>query len=262
MLAGAGHRVLGLRRTVAGMPEAIEGIAADLLAPHTLQSLPAGIDHVVYAAAADGFSEEAYRDAYILGLANLLGALRGRTAARLLFCSSTGVYAQVDQGWVDEDSATEPTAFSGQALLQGEAIAARWGREHGAAACSVRFGGIYGPGRTRLVEQVRTAAACDPTPRWTNRIHRDDCAGVLAHLLMLPAPHARYVAVDCEPATQCEVMDWLADTLALPRPPRRAGGARGRGGNKRCSNRRLLASGYRFRFPTFREGYADVLAAA
>jgi hypothetical protein len=30
---------------------------------------------------------------------------------------------------------------------------------------------------------------------------------------------------------------------------------------KRCSNRRLRASGYTFRFPTFREGYADVIAA-
>ena len=36
--------------------------------------------------------------------------------------------------------------------------------------------------------------------------------------------------------------------------------AASRGSGKRCSNARLRASGYRFRHPTFREGYAAVLA--
>jgi hypothetical protein len=31
---------------------------------------------------------------------------------------------------------------------------------------------------------------------------------------------------------------------------------------KRCSNRLLLAAGYRFRFPTFREGYGALAEAA
>ena len=33
-----------------------------------------------------------------------------------------------------------------------------------------------------------------------------------------------------------------------------------RGGSKRCRNQRLLASGYEFRYPTFREGYSAVFA--
>ena len=45
------------------------------------------------------------------------------------------------------------------------------------------------------------------------------------------------------------------------------GGATARGeagprrarGNKRCRNARLLASGYAFRYPTFREGYRAVI---
>jgi hypothetical protein len=32
--------------------------------------------------------------------------------------------------------------------------------------------------------------------------------------------------------------------------------------NKRCSNRALVASGYTLRYPTFREGYAELLAAS
>ena len=35
-----------------------------------------------------------------------------------------------------------------------------------------------------------------------------------------------------------------------------------RGGNKRCSNARLLAAGYRFIYPDYRAGYAALLAAS
>jgi hypothetical protein len=31
--------------------------------------------------------------------------------------------------------------------------------------------------------------------------------------------------------------------------------------NKKCSNQKLLASGYEFKYPTYREGYRAVLAA-
>ncbi len=69
-----------------------------------------------------------------------------------------------------------------------------------------------------------------------------------------------YIGVDCEPAAQCEVMDWLAERLDAPKPRREA--ARGSGGQgKRCRNDLLLRSGYRFRYPTFREGYAQVIDA-
>jgi len=32
-------------------------------------------------------------------------------------------------------------------------------------------------------------------------------------------------------------------------------------GSKRCSNRRLLAAGYAFRYPDYRSGYAPLIAA-
>ena len=55
----------------------------------------------------------------------------------------------------------------------------------GLPATSLRLGGIYGPGRTRLIESVRSGrAAIRPgAPRFGNRIHRDDAAGALAHLI-------------------------------------------------------------------------------
>ena len=62
------------------------------------------------------------------------------------------------------------------------------------------------------------------------------------------------------------VLRWLAATLGVAQPPLRddgEAGARGgaRGSNKRCSNARLRASGYAFRYPSFREGYGALIAA-
>ncbi len=125
----------------------------------------------------------------------------------------------------------------------------------------MRFGGIYGPGRDRLIREVKAGASCvaDP-PVYTNRIHRDDCAGVLRHLMSLRSPHVVYCGVDSEPAARCVVLDWLADRLGAPPParlPPDPSAARG----KRVSNARLLESGYDFLYPSFREGYAQVLDA-
>ena len=126
----------------------------------------------------------------------------------------------------------------------------------------VRFGGIYGPRRTSLLERVRTGSATYRAgrPQYTNRIHRDDCVGALRHLMGLPAPDKLYVAVDSEPASEADVLRWLSGAVGAP-PPRstRESAPRPRG-NKRCRNTRLLATGYELRYPSFREGYTALLA--
>ena len=254
-LVEGGHDVAGLRRDPAQVPEGVEPIAGDLGRPETLRALPGPFDAVVYTATAGEGSDDAYRRVYVEGQRNLAEAL-GAAPRRWVFTSSTSVYAQRDGEWVDEDSPTEPTRFSGLRMLEAERLAARLGE----VAVSVRFGGIYGEGRTWLVERVRAGARCvaEP-PLYTNRIHREDCAGVLAHLLALERPAPCFLAVDGAPAPQCEVMDWIAGRLGLPAPEREAPGAPR--ASKRCRNDRLLASGYRLRFPSYREGYGRMLGS-
>ncbi len=259
-LAAAGHVALGLRRDPSGLPDPIRRVAADLGDASALASaLPRGLDAVVYAAAAGGFDEARYRAAYVDGPRNLMDVLAARRepVRRFVFVSSTGVYAQQDGSWVDEDTPAEPREFSGRALLEGEraVLAGPF------AATVLRLGGIYGPGRTRLVESVRRGAARARAGLFTNRIHRDDAAGALAHLLALAAPAPLYLGVDDEPAAEADVLAFIADRLGVPRPPQDPGVPLDRlehRGNKRCRNARLRASGYVFRFPTFREGYASL----
>lgn len=257
-----GHDVWGLRRRPLSLPLGVRPIAADLGDPSALKDLPGRLDAVVYLVSAGGADDPHYRSAYVEGPRILLEALDAQMPApgRFLFVSSTAVYAQDHGEWVDETSPTEPTHFSGRRLLEGEQLVLAGPIR----PVVVRLAGIYGPRRTRLIEQVRSGTATyrRRPEQWTNRIHRDDCAGVLKHLLFLERPERLYLGVDCEPASQRAVMEWIAGALGAPTPRAVSAadsGVRRSRGNKRCSNRRLLESGYVFRFPTYREGYRQVL---
>ena len=257
-----GHDVWGLRRSAQELPEGVQALQADLTKPDDLKRLPEGVDAVFYIVTPDAFDDRAYESVYVRGPENLLNAMaaRGQPARRMIFVSSTSVYGQSNGEWVDESSATQPEQFSGRRLLEGERLVLG-GSERGLI---VRFGGIYGRGANRLLQQVRNGNPCQESPPlYTNRIHRDDCVAVLRHLLTLSEPEQIYLGVDSDPATQCAVMDWLAKQLDVPIPPRSVATA-GRGDrartSKRCRNARLLATGYRFLYPSFRDGYQAILA--
>jgi nucleoside-diphosphate-sugar epimerase len=263
-LNDAGCEVFGLRRTPHGFPDGVQPIVADLSQRGTLRAVPPDLDAVVYTAAAGAYHETAYEAAYVEGLRNLLLALeeQDQSPRRILFTSSTAVYGQRDGEWVDETSPTIPRDFSGRCLLEGETLllSSRY------PGLVVRLGGIYGPGRTRLIERVRSGEARlrRTTPHYTNRIHLEDCAGMLLHLLGLEAPQRLYLGVDCEPADESLVLHWLAERLGVSPPSLGDGqnaGRRRSPGSKRAANDRILASGYRFLYPTFREGYGALLSA-
>ncbi|WP_410970210.1 hypothetical protein, partial [Salmonella sp. SAL4458] len=77
------------------------------------------LDYLVYSAAASQHDEAGYRAAYVDGLRHVLGWLQahGQRPRRLLFVSSTGVYAQTDGGWIDEESPALSQAYSGRIML-------------------------------------------------------------------------------------------------------------------------------------------------
>lgn len=256
-LATAGRRVYGLRRSDMALPAPLQPLRADLTDPASLRALPDDIRDVVFLPAPGRRDEAAYRGLFVDGLAHLLDALHRRVMLRrFVFVSSSAVYGEHGGAWVDEDSACVPLAFNGRQLLDAEA------RLTGLPGAVVaRCSGIYGPGRLRLVDQVLDGSARRPAgvSEFSNRIHVDDVAGALMHLLALPAPASCYLLSDDHPAPLADVQDWIARQLGLPPlAPGPAPGARAVG-NKRLSNRRLVASGYRLRFPDYASGYAPLL---
>lgn len=276
--ASADGEVFALRRhpeALGPLPPGVHPFAADLARAQTLANLPGELDAVVYAASASERSDAGYRAAYVDGPRHLLHALRrsGQRPRSFVFVSSTSVYegaglqAGLSGGWVDERTPVAPAHFPGRRLLEGEQLV----RESDLPATIVRLGGIYGPGRERLLDSVRTGRARlrgplpDGTPRWTNRIHRDDCAGVLAFVLASAdrEPPELLVAVDDEPTAYDELLAGLAELTGAPRPPLQEPDASqaesALRSNKRCRNALLRARGYTFRFPSWREGYTALL---
>jgi len=241
------------------LPDAAHALIASLDDPSALSAGETDFDWLFFTAGPGETTELAYRRTYIEGLQNALRAFGGG-ARRVLVTSSTAVYAQVDGERVDETSPTSPTHFSGRVLLEAES--ALWRARPDAVV--LRLGGIYGPGRASMVESVRRGEATyvEGDESVVNRMHRDDCAGALAHLAELADGQRLYLGVDDEPTTRREVMTFIASRLGAP-PPRAVTRAerpqRRSASNKRCSNERLRSSGYRLLYPTYREGYGAVI---
>lgn len=251
-----GCDVWGVRRRVEALGEGVQPWRIDLTEPSGFRTPPAPFDYLFYTASADHRDEDHYRSIYVDGLRNLLAALRkaGSPLRRVFFTSSTAVYGQSAGEWVDETSPTEPLGFNGPVLLDAEAIV----REAPETGINVRLSGIYGPGRTRLVRKVWSGEAI-ATRSWTNRIHVEDCAGALHHLMRIEKPEGLYLASDDEPATTAEVVTWLSVELGVPAPPEPAAENQPKRLNKRCRTTRLRESRYRFEQPTFREGYRPIV---
>ena len=258
--AAAGFSVLGWRRSPEKIPAPITGAAADLTAAD-LPPVPADTDVVVIAVAAGSRSVEAYRAAYVDGTANVLDALErdGVHPRRILFVSSTAVYGDAGGNWVDEQTPAAPASATGAVILEAEQLL----HARRPDAVVLRLSGIYGPGRTRLIDSVNAGTAVVPaSPQLTNRIHRDDAAAAIVHLTTAVAdPAPLYVGVDDEPVDLAEVLRFLADELGreLPEPSETESN---RGGNRKLSNARLRGTGFDFAYPTFREGYRAVLSGA
>ena len=260
VLCERGHEVSGARRSAHRLPAPLRAVPLDVTDRAEIERTIPDVDVVVYAVAAGSRDEGAYRRAYTDGVAALLDVLeeRAQPPRRVFFVSSTSVYGERGGAWIDETTPLAPRGFAGESLVAGE----RRTLASSIPATVVRFAGIYGPGRGWMIERARAGARCAGDPaKFTNRIHRDDCAGVLAHLIGCAQVDDAYIGVDDAPVEECEVLEWLAARLGAPAPRRlRAAAGAAPAAGKRCSNARLRASGYRFLYPTWREGYAAVLA--
>ncbi len=260
LLATGQFDVWGLRRNPDLLPAGVKGVAGDLTAGDIhLGEWPDTVDYLVYCAAAGSRDESVYRAVYLQGLRHVLAKAASIKALpkRIFFTSSTAVYHQNKGEWVDETSDTSPTSFSGQVMLEAEALL----QQAAAPATSIRFGGIYGPGRDYLLRRVKSGQGYPKTPVvYGNRIHADDCAGMLHYLIEKDRQgddvETLYLGIDDDPAPMYEVTDWLGKQLGITVKPGDDVPARG---CKRCSNARIKEAGYRFLYPSFRDGYRALL---
>jgi nucleoside-diphosphate-sugar epimerase len=263
-------QVTGLRRTPQAQQDSIHYIFADVCNQAELQisfeqHLSDGVDYLVYCLTPSKRDEQSYRASYVDGLTNVLSTLPNKQKLkRLFFISSSSVYHQNDDSWIDENSPREPTSFSGKIILEAEELLQR----SQVASTIIRFSGIYGGTRRQLINQIIQSVRTN-TPilsdslRRTNRIHEDDCVGFIEFLIRKVDNgddiENLYLASDNEPVDLNEVILWLAKALDINISQEKTEHSKRRSGNKKCSNKRMLESGYVLKFSGFREGYRDML---
>lgn len=252
-LAERGHDVRALRRNADKVPAPLRGLSVDLTSEvPTLDDLQA--QFLVVALTARPRTEASYRATYVDGMRRALDALAaaGPPPERAVLVSSTAVHANRDLPPLeDETTAPRPNDGPGRMLLAAEELFI----ERLPSCTVLRLSGLYGGSSTRLLDQVREGRIDDPH-RWTNRIHREDAAAAVVHLLTRPEPPERlYLGTDDEPAQLGDVAAYIAGQLEAPSPPE-ADPEQGHG--KRLSNARLRATGWVPSRPSYREGYAGV----
>jgi len=269
-------QTLGMRRNVAKLPAGIDAIAGDIRDRAYLQDLLAtqNIDVLVVTLTPNQMSDEGYRDSYVVAAQSIESAVKAcrQPPGLIVWVSSTGVYGQNSGEWVNESTETNPVSFRGKRLLEAENIISSLPIE----SVIVRFSGIYGPGRNRLINQIKKGELVSEQPvSWTNRIHSEDCAGVIVHLLerFSRSEHLYpcYIGTDDEPVPAYEMRRWLAAEIGIQfnnvnqvepggesHSSSDASSATDNSG-RQCSNQRLRDSGYEFLYPTYREGYRALL---
>lgn len=258
VLSAQGHAVTGLKRTPPlSAPGPIRYVTADISSPTDLTDLDSDFTEAFFIVSPDSRDEHSYRAVYETGLNNLLSKF---PQTHWIMVSSTSVYGQVQGEWVNEDSVAEPDNVPSRLIRQAEQKLTALNP----ANIVVRFSGIYGPGRESLLRRAMQSPAIQQTPPYfTNRIHQRDCVGVLAFLLeqrLTGTSLAQcYLASDDDPAPMWEVISWLAERLYCPPPIVKAVDAEAEM-NKRCSNARLKALGYQFKYPSYKDGYRELIA--
>jgi len=257
------YDIVGVRRTPQKNMQNICYKSLNARDTAQMQSLlSAHFDVIIMTMTPSENSDEGYRQGYVEPIQTLLTALAAQTVTiqkktptLIVFVSSTAVYGQDDGSWVNEHSITEPKRYNGKRLLEAEALL----QSSAIDSVCVRFSGIYGPGRNHLIKQVRAQQWRDTDKtQWSNRIHVDDCAGVLAHLIERHQAGKTlepiYLASDSEPVSRWHIKQWLAAYLGIIEYEE-VSDYNGAMQHKRCSNKLLLESGYVFKYPGYRWGY-------
>jgi nucleoside-diphosphate-sugar epimerase len=250
---GSGWSVLGLTHSpesaAALDAEAFATAACDISNPGAVRTFAERFgeapDVAIHCASSGRGGADAYRSVYLEGARNLLDALAPR---RLIFTSSTSVYAQTDGELVTEDSPAEPPRETGRILRETEELALA---HRGIVA---RLAGIYGPGRSVLLRKFFSGEAVieGDGERIVNQVHRDDIATALLTLAER-GESGIYNLADDSPMPQRDIYSWLARRFASPLPPsgpidpnRKRGWT-----SKRVCNAKLRALGWTPKFPSF-----------
>jgi nucleoside-diphosphate-sugar epimerase len=143
--------------------------------------------------------------------------------ASLVYVSTSGVYGDCQGQLIDETRRVAPHNARATRRVDAERVLRGWARRAQGRLAIVRAPGIYARGRLPLERLEKgTPALCEADDVYTNHIHADDLARIVARALFRALPGRIYNAVDDSHMKMAEYFDAVADAFGMARPPRLA----------------------------------------
>lgn len=264
-----GDRVVGTTRSPARAEQlqalGIESVLVDVTAADPvwpkLLSQTGRLATIFWSVSVDRATSSSYHDVHVVGLTKLLDAVQapGTPAPRIVFASSTGVWGDEQGGAVTEATQATPSREAGRVLLEAERVLA----SHPAGpGTSLRFAGLYGPGRLPRLADLRAGLpiAADPDS-WLNLIHVDDAAAIVLAVADAASPKRLYVVSDGRALLRRDWYGRVAASAGAPAPTWDFGAPRGRGGDKRVDPSLVMADlGIQLAYPDALEAIPGLLS--
>ena len=217
-------------------------------------------DFILYSLSADEQSEKSYRRNYVEGLKQVIKSIKYiNNFQHLFFVSSTSVYGDNNDQFIDEFSETSPKNFRGTILLEAENLL----NTVKFNSTVLRLSGIYGSGRNYMIKLSQDAESWPKVDRWTNRINEDDAANFIIFLLNQclqgEIPEKLYLLTDKEPVTLFRLLNWIRQNLNLKNNINITSDPIL---GKRLRSSIIPSLKFEYKYPTYKQGYKELIQEA
>jgi len=258
-LTEAGWTVIAARRSPERLPAAFTGIPVDMTEPQSFAPLGEHQpDYVLVTPTPSSYDAAGYQAGFLDAAQNLAAQPWLKRCRRVVWVSSTRVYREASGGWVDEHAPLNTEEPQAEFMVRAEASIRR-----AAVSTVIRPAGVYGNPDGMLVRKVLSGRCSVPGAVSGNRIHRHDLARLIGHCLSRDSQGEwvppTILACDNDVTPTYEIERWLAKQWGVSLIEESAG-ERPRA-NRRCRSRLLSGLGFELTYPTWREGYAEVVSA-
>ena len=139
---------------------------------------------------------------------------------RVILISTTGIYGNCADDWVDEQRVPSPDTDRGRRRLDAEEVLQAWGKQHNVKVIILRVAGIYGADRLPLkrLQAGTPVLRLDQSP-WSNRIHIDDLVQACLKARHYTGTAVYFNICDGHPSSMSDYFIRVAKAMNLPVPP-------------------------------------------
>lgn len=204
-----GHQITTISRTAKPQDFATH-LVQDIHQLNLSEIAPVDIVYVLLSPAAS--TPEGYQATFVDAIPAMLKALKQHPVKKVIVVSSTRVYGEQAGERIDDTTVPKPIDAQGEVLRQMELL---WQAAYPEQSIIIRPTGIYGTSVARMVKLAQQTSTY-PNIHYSNRIHIEDLARFLAHLIHVEHPESSYIVTNNQPIPLHEIIQWFQQQLGLP----------------------------------------------